>query len=81
MTISWSKVFEIDLMHGIPLYQVYIGAEEAAADYVIGVETEENNLAFTSSKLTPPTTVHCVITAINPSGASTMYRENYLLVV
>ena len=51
LTIDWSDVFAIDLIHGHVIYQLYIGTEEAAADYVLGIETAETTFSITSPKL------------------------------
>ena len=79
MTISWSNVFETQTNHGTTLYEVYIGTQQAAADFVLGLETSKTELSFTSQKLIPPTAVYCIVTAINPAGLSVSYNETIYL--
>ena len=72
MTISWQRVFrDSDTLR----YEVYMGANVASSDYVIGLQTTETSVTFTSSKLTSPSNVHCVITAVSAAGVHATHRE------
>ena len=72
ITISWKRLFSDS--HTLR-YEVYIGAQIASSDYVIGLQTTETSVTFTSSKLTSPSNVHCVITAVSAAGVHATHRE------
>ena len=79
LTIDWSRVFQAESSETAMMYLLYIGTQEASADYAIGAETMDNTMSITSPKLVPPTTVYCVIAASLPSGAHNTYSETILL--
>ena len=60
-------------------YDVYMGTQVGASDYVIGLATVETNIVFTSPKLVSPSSVHCVITAVTRAGAHVTHRETIYL--
>ena len=75
LSVDWSSIFEEDNL----LYLLYIGTSEGATDFIIGLETYDTSLAFTSEKLTRVCEVFCVIEAASPNGLSKIHRETLIL--
>ena len=69
--IDWSNIFNAaDLV-----YQVYIGSMEGASDFIVGLETNDTKLSFTSNKIDAISEVHCVIIGISKAGIDSTFRE------